>query len=212
MNGQTPQIGDSAPVGELEARWEKRAEELEFEALGKVRGAAEKWVATLSGLFALVGTILLVKGPDEVAELPDGAQRLIGILLAIAFILAVVATVFAAYAAQGTPERLERPSGTALRRQERESAETAKTRLSRSRFITLVAVFLVASAVAAAWVWPAPENSGSSVIFTPVNGTPLCGALVNDQSGLAIEVDKMRTPLPDGPYDNVVPVDDCPSK
>lgn len=212
MTDPPPEILGPAPAGAQDTRWERKAEELEFEALSKVRGAAEKWAATIGVLLGLIGTVLLVKGPDEIAKLPDGAQWLIGILLLCAFGLAVAATVLAAYAAQGTPQTLEQPSGTTLRRSEMEATAAARKRLSWSRRLTLVTVFLLAGAVAAAWIWPEPEGSGSSVVFTPARGKPLCGALVNLSDGLAVEVGEARTPLPEGPYDNVVPVDSCPSK
>lgn len=214
MSDPPPEILGPAPAGEQDTKWERKAEELEFEALSKVRGAAEKWAATIGVLLGLIGTVLLVKGPDEIAKLPDGAQWLIGILLAFAFGLAVAATVLAAFAAQGTPQTLEQPSGTTLRRSEKEATAAARERLSWSRRLTLVTVFLLAGAVAAAWIWPESEgaSSSSSVVFTPAHGKPLCGALVNLGDGLAIEVGEARTPLPEGPYDNVVPVGSCPSK
>jgi hypothetical protein len=209
-----PDVLGPAPVGEREAKWEKRAEELEFETLTKVRGAAEKWAATLAALLALVATVLVVKGPDELAELPDQAQRLTAALLAVAFALAVIATVLVALAAQGTPKNLERPSGSALRRSERDSAEAAKGQLRWSRALTVVAVIVLAGAVAATWAWPQPESgaAGSTVLFTPAAGKPICGSLVNGQNGLRVEAGDRPVALPKGPYDNVIPVESCPAK
>jgi len=203
----------SAPASALDARWEKRAEELEFEALGKVRGAAEKWAATLGALLGLVGTILLVKGPDEVSKLPTVAQYTIGAFLFFALIAAVRATVLAAYAAQGTPEDLEYPNGAKLRKEERRWAEEGKQKLASSRRFTLGAVALIALAVLAAWAWPqSSSSSGSTVLLTPAQGQPLCGALVNDADALELEVGGKRVKLPPGPYDNVIAVESCPEK
>jgi hypothetical protein len=213
LSAPGPKIIGAAPASALDARWEKRAEELEFEALGKVRGAAEKWTATLAALLGLVGTILLVKGPDEVGKLPTAAQYLIGALLLFALIAAVRATVLAAYAAQGTPEDLEYPNGAKLRKEERRWAEESKQKLTASRQITLVAVGLIALAVLVGWVWPqSSSSSGSTVLLTPAQGQPLCGTLVNGPDALELEVGESREALPPGPYDNVIAVEGCPEK
>jgi hypothetical protein len=212
LNPVPPKVVGGAPSGELEAKWEKRAEELELEALPKVRGVAEKWAATVGVLLGLAGTILVVKGPEEIGALPSGARLLIGLLLATAFVLAVIATVLAAYAAQGTPTDLEYPTGATLREAETEATKTARTRLSRSRHFTLLAVVLLAAGVATAWIWPQEAKSGSTVLFTPNSGKPLCGSLVNTEEGLAIEANDKLVLLPAGPYDNAVAVEGCPKE
>jgi len=213
LSAPGPKIIGAAPASALDARWEKRAEELEFEALAKVRGAAEKWAATLGALLGLVGTILLVKGPEEIAELPTTAQIVVGALLSLALIAAVGATVLAAFAAQGTPEDLKYPSGSKLREEERKWAKEAKGKLSRSRLATLCAVGFIALAVFAAWVWPqSSSTSGATVLFTPAQGQPLCGVLANGPDSLELTIGDNRVALPPGPYDNVITVEACPEE
>jgi len=197
-------------VGPGIQRWEKRLADLEIEELSKVRTAAEKWAATLAALLGLSGTILIVRGADEIGGLSDGTKAAIGLFLVIAFVAAVVATVLTAYAAQGTPKNLAWPTAAKLREWEHSQAKTAKSQLLASRLLTLVAVGAIAIAVAIAWLGDEAKSSGSKVLFTPAAGKPLCGSLLNTDAGLELEVGEDHVALPAGPYDNAVPVDSCP--
>lgn len=212
MNQDGPKIVGPAEVGEDTLRWEKKAAELEFEALSKVRGAAEKWAATLTALLGLIGTVAIIKGPEEVGDLGDDAKLAIGVLLAIAFLAALTASLLAAYAAQGTPKDLKWPNGPGLRKWEHDEAQQAKQQLFWSRFTTVAAVLLIAAAAAVAWLADSPAKSGSTVLFTPTAGQPLCGSLVNGAKGLQLKVGEKQIALPSGPYDQVVPVDSCPEE
>lgn len=210
----TPKIVGPADVGPDTLRWEKKAADLEFNALSSVRGTAEKWAATLATLLSLVGTVLIVRGAEEIDKLPDGTKVRIGALLAIAVVAAALATFRAARAAQGTPKDLKWPNGFKLRKWELDWAQEAKDDLHRSRQFTFAAVAAMVLAVGLSWFGSeaSSSSSGSKVLLTPATGQPLCGALVNSANGLELEVDKERVALPAGPYDNVVPVGDCPKE
>lgn len=212
MNPPEPEVIGPGEVGPDIQRWEKRLADLETEELSKVRAAAEKWAATLTALLGLAGTVLIVRGAEEISGLSDGTKIAIGVLLVIAFVAAVVATVLTAYAAQGTPKNLEWPTAASLREWEHKQAKTAKSRLFHSRWISLVAVLAIAIAVAVAWLGEAAESSGSKVLFTPATGKPLCGSLVNAAGGLELEIGDKHVALPPGPYDNTISVDSCPAE
>jgi hypothetical protein len=55
------------PATIFEAKWEKRAEDLSFEALGSVRTIAEKWTATIATLLAILQHRRTRQGPATVA-------------------------------------------------------------------------------------------------------------------------------------------------
>ena len=212
MSPSAPKVIGPGEVGPDIQRWEKRLVDLETEELSKVRAAAEKWAATLGTLLGLAGTVLIVRGADEIGDLSDGTKLAIGLLLLLAFAAAVTATILTAYAAQGTPKDLAWPTAATLREWEHEQAKKAKGLLFHSRWITLVAVLAIAVAVAVAWLGKAAESSGSTVLFTPAAGNPLCGSLVNTDAGLALEIGDEQVALPAGPYDNTISVDSCPAE
>ncbi|HSS41097.1 MAG TPA: hypothetical protein VLK37_00940 [Solirubrobacterales bacterium] len=204
------EIVGAVEVGPIDLRWEKKAEELEFEALPTVRGAAEKWSATLTAILGLVSTVLVVKGAEDVTKLSSESKAIIGVLLALALVAAFYAAYQAAKAAQGTPANLAWPSGPGLRTWEREQAKSAKKKLLESRAATGAAVLLMATAIALAWFGNQAESSGSTVLMTQDAGTPLCGSLKNGPDGLEMEIGSKKITLPKGPYDTVTQVDACP--
>jgi hypothetical protein len=214
MNDQAPkvEIVEAVRVGTSDLRWEKKAEELEFEALASVRAAAEKWGASLIAILGLVSTVLVVKGAEDITKLSSQNKVLVAIGLGIALIAAFWAAYQAAMAAQGTPKDLVWPSGASLRAAEREQALKAKRSLLESRVATGIAVILMAGAIALTWFGNQPESSGSTVLVTPAAGTPLCGKLVNGSSGLEIEAGSSRKVLPAGPYNTVTEVEACPER
>jgi hypothetical protein len=204
------QIVAATNVGPADLRWEKKAEELEFEALAKVRGAAEKWGTTLTAILGLVSTVLVVKGAEDVTKLSSNGKLAVALILGAALVCAVAAAAFAAFAAQGTPKELGWPSGRTLRRWERSQALKAKGQLRVSRSATILAVILMATALGVSWFGARAETSGSTLLFTPAQGKPLCGAVVNGGSELELEVGDAKVKLPEGPYNTVTAVGACP--
>jgi hypothetical protein len=159
-------------------KWEERSEQLEFEALTRVRAAAEKWAASLTAILGLFGTVLLVKGRDDISKLTVTFQVLVGLVLLAALVTAAVAAYLAALAAQGTPEEVRWPSGPALRQWEREQALLAKGRMKTSRRVTGITLALLVAAVALTWYGPPDdEESGQNVLVVPAAGAPVCGKL-----------------------------------
>jgi amino acid transporter len=212
MNGPAPgvELVGSAPVGPLDLKWEKKAEELEFEALGSVRSAAEKWGTTLTAILGLVSTVLVVKGAEDVTKLSSETKGAVALILAIALFSAFYAAYRAAQAAQGTPKNLAWPSGPSFRAWSREEALAAKQKLLESRWATGIAVFLMVTAIGLSWFGDRADTSGSTVLLTPASGRPMCGSLLTENGELKLEVGEEKKTLPDGPYDTVSPVGACP--
>jgi hypothetical protein len=109
----------------------------------------------------LFGTLLLVKGREDISELETGYQVAIGLALLAAAVAAVVATVQAAYAAQGTPQSVANLTGEGLSSWELDQARDAKNKLKCSRKACLVAVAFLVGAIALTWFGEAAEAEPS---------------------------------------------------
>lgn len=153
----------SRRLANSDLRWEDRADELEFEALDRVRSAAEKWAASLAAILALFGALLVVKGRDDISRLTAGFEIAVACLLLIGLGAAAHATWQAALAAQGTPEDLRWPTGPELRRWELERAREAKRQLRRSRQSTWLAVIALVLAVGLTWFGKSESQSAETV-------------------------------------------------
>jgi hypothetical protein len=188
--------------------WEDKSDQLEFDALTRVRGAAEKWAASLAAILGLFGTLVLVRGPSDISTLQSPYRVIVGVVLGLALIAAAIAIYDAALAAQGTPREVAWPSGPELRQWERDQAVKAKSRLRRSRGLTFVAVGLVVLASALTWYAP---TAGSTVLVIPAQGAAACGELTNGALGPAIETGAgVRVPLTAQSARRVVVVSACP--
>lgn len=167
-------------VTPTDLRWAERADNLQFEALGLVRAAAEKWAASLLAILGLTGTVLVVKGRDDLTELDFLYQVVVAVLLLLGVGAAAVATFLAARAAQGTPEEVTWPSGAKLRRWEHEQARSARRKLMWSRRVTLVAVAFIVLAVGVTWFGEGSDSAASaSVIVQTADGVTVCGKVAD---------------------------------
>jgi hypothetical protein len=191
-------------------KWEQKSDELRFQTLDRVRSAAEKWAVSLGGVLALFGTVLVVKGRQDIALLVTEWQVAIGLLLLTALALAVAAALYAAYAAQGTPKDVVWPSGDKLRRYEHEQAKLAKRRLKCSRILTLGAVLVLAAAVGGTWFGTPKPTAVPKVLAVPQQGVAACGPVQRDGGGeLFVGTGRARVVL--GQLTElVVPVTTCP--
>lgn len=144
--------------------WEIRAEQLQFEALGSVRSTAEKWAASVGAIFGIVGTVLVVKGRDDITDLKTGYQIAAGVLLLVAIVAAAWALFAAAAAAQGTPEEMGWTSGPRLRAYERRRAREARGQLKQSRIATVAGIVALLLAICVTWFGetkPKPKDSAA---------------------------------------------------
>jgi hypothetical protein len=198
-----------------DVRWAQRADELEYNALSRVRSTAEKWTASLGAILGLGGTVLLVKGREDISTLETTYQVLVGVVLLAALGVALAATVVGGLAAQGTPRNVRWPSGTKLRRWEREQALSAIGRLRTSRVLAIVAVGLIVVAVGLTWFGEAESTSKPpTVVVLQESGSVLCGRLVAGETAGAVQLsttDGGATALQGGDVVSVVPVSGCPA-
>lgn len=149
-------------LSDIDLQWEERVEALQFDALDRVRATAEKWAASLAAILALFGTVLVVKGREDINALKEEWQIAVGVLLLLGLLSAAYATWEAAQAAQGTPREIHRMTGSSLRTYELHRARAAAKQLRTSRLFTWAAVVCLVLAVGCTWfgeVDPAPPES-----------------------------------------------------
>ncbi|MFK0049906.1 hypothetical protein ACIQU4_38530 [Streptomyces sp. NPDC090741] len=157
-------------------RWAERARELEFTRLPELRRQAEGWRTGLTGLTTLLAVLMLLKGRDNLAELPDWARALATGLLVSAFVLLVVGSLLAVRAAHGVPGGEILLGGQALRRWTEQEASRVKRALSRASACCVLGVVLVVGALLLSWV--TTETAPTHLVEVRTNTGGLCGELV----------------------------------
>jgi hypothetical protein len=153
-----------------EAEWDRRAEELELNALRNVRAAAEKWTAAIAAVLAIFSIVTLVKGPEDVQKV-TGAFLLpldvwVGLFIFLAVGAAIAATVLAALAAYGSVDVLVWV-GDIVRARSRKAAAAASEDLWLAIWLSIAAVVLLMAATVVTWYAtpdpPATPASASNI-------------------------------------------------
>lgn len=139
-----------------DAAWAKRMEELQADALPKIRAIAERWAMTLTGLTAAISLAALLRGPAVFGDLSAGAQTWGKACFFLAAVLALGATALAVAAAQQTSRKVLLPTAGAIQEELDEAVEDAVARLRLSRLLATLAV--VAALASAAWLWWGPTE------------------------------------------------------
>ncbi|MEU7725060.1 hypothetical protein AB0B78_07420 [Streptomyces sp. NPDC040724] len=157
-------------------RWAERARELEFTRLPELRRQAEGWRTGLTGLTTLLAVLVLLKGRDNLAELPQWARATATGLLVSAFVLLVAGSLLAVRAAHGVPGGEILLGGQSLRRWTEQEAARVTRALGRASVCCLLGVLLVVGALLLAWVTTsaAPDH----LVDVRTSTGSVCGELV----------------------------------
>lgn len=164
-------------TAQSDRRWAELARELELGQLQELRKQAEGWRTGLTALTGLLAALAVLKGRENLADLPAAARNAAMILTAVAFLLLVIGSVFAVRAAHGRPGSEVLLGGQALRRWTEHEIVRVRRSLSIASVCCLTGVLAIASGVAVAWLNTAP-SSGNLVKVT-TNATTSCGELVS---------------------------------
>lgn len=146
----------------------------EANRLQLVRTRAEKWLGGLTALTGLVTTVLVIKGPQSIADIATSWKIAAGSLIALALAVLVFGTYRAYQSAYGDPGRLDEVksqpvTGLAVRLagKRNEAAAAAQTHLRHAVIATLAAVALLAVAIGLTWFAPpAPKAASSSLCIS----------------------------------------------
>ncbi|MEV8048693.1 hypothetical protein [Streptomyces bacillaris] len=171
-----------------ERRWAELARELEFTRLPELRRQAEGWRTGLTGLTALLAVLVLLKGRDNLADLPEAARAVATGLLIAAFALLVMGSLLAARAAHGAPEREILLGGQALRRWTGQEVARVTRALAWAYLFCVLGVILVVGALVVAWL--TTQDSGAQPVVVRTNTGVLCGELIQaDQHHVEMRLD-----------------------
>ncbi|UNZ18146.1 hypothetical protein [Streptomyces sp. 891-h] len=157
-------------------RWAELAREMEFTRLPELRRQAEGWRTGLTGLTALLAVLVLLKGRDNLADLPDIARAIATGLLVTAFVLMTAGSLLAVRAAHGAPEREILLGGQALRRWTEQEAARVTRALAWASLCCVLGVILVAGALVVAWVMT--QASGTHEVMVRTDTGVVCGKLI----------------------------------
>jgi hypothetical protein len=138
------------------------------ERLRIVRGRAEKWIGGLTGLTGLLGTVLVLKGPEQSAGLPVGWRIVVAALVALSLGLLAGATFNAYRSAYGDPGKLEEVDRNPVEGLHQrvtswrlEIAEKAQQRLRTAVVLTFLGIEAIVAATGLTWFVP-PVDKGDS--------------------------------------------------
>lgn len=165
----------------VEKRWAQLAQETQFHQLDSLRRQAEGWRTGLAGLTALLGAVLIVKGRSDISNLAPGVRYLVVVLLAVAFILLVAASLLALRAASGWPDDKIYLTGESLRAWHAEESSRIRAGIRTAARLMVAGLVVLAGAVGLTWLGPA-EATNPLVSVETATG-PACGELLGARDG-----------------------------
>jgi hypothetical protein len=180
--------GGRRPATLYEEEWEAIAEKLEFDSLGNVRAAAEKWTGALATMIGIFSVAAIVKGPSDVAKLDLGWTIVVAAATGAAIASALWATYLGARAAYGFPEKF-RFVGTEVRRLYRTQTEKSARDLAGAIHWVMRAIGLLAIALGVLWfATPKDTAVAASMLVVQSNGQVVCGALQSPPDGRTVRI------------------------
>ncbi|GGX65375.1 hypothetical protein [Streptomyces hiroshimensis] len=194
-------------------RWAELARELEFGQLPELRRQAEGWRTGLTGLTALFAVLVVLKGRDNLADLPVAARDAATGMLAAAFVLLAAGALLAVRAASGRPGDTIVLGGQALRDWTRREAVRVARSLVAASVCCVTGVLLVAGAVGVAW--SATDAPPEHLVRVSTGAATACGELAESGArGTRIWTgagdERTLRFVPAGPGTTVKPVAACP--
>jgi len=168
-----------------EKRWDDAAGEVEEGMLARTRDVGTKWAATVATLLGLSGVATLLEARDEIDQLKEPLWANLGVVAGS--LLALLATLSAAYAAQGFLRRVPFVTGGSLRRRTRHSVQRALWGLRVSVVATVLSALFVIGGLG--WLAFGPEKPPSEKVLVETrDGRPACGDLRGGPRGvIAVE-------------------------
>ncbi|MGW3464391.1 hypothetical protein ACWDE9_34520 [Streptomyces olivaceoviridis] len=173
---------------ELE-RAQQRLDAMAENQLQIARQQAEGWRNFLTVTSGLLAAVLVLKGRENVAELPGGYRAAVVVLVAAGLVLLLVAAFFAVSAAHGRPgEELTYAHAAKLLDWEEGERDRIASRIRVTRWATVLGVAATASGILLTWVSPGPDEPARTV-QVHTRGQTLCGELLAvDGSGVTVKI------------------------
>lgn len=192
-------------------RWAIRAQEVKFGQLDIARKQAETWRTGLATLTTLLTGVLVVKGRDDASTLTRPYQVVVAVLLGLALILLLWATMWISRALAGSPV-LFLLSGETLEKWTDGEVRKISKALSWAPRLAAASVLAVAAAVAFTWFAPAQATSTSHLVkVTESTGHQSCGQLIGVSNyQLIVAPTTGPTLIPLSAVAAITPVTACP--
>lgn len=192
-------------------RWAIRAQQVKFGQLDIARKQAETWRTGLATLTTLLTGVLVVKGRDDLSTLTRPFQIVVAVLLGLALVLLLCATMWVSRALAGSPA-LFLLSGEALEEWTDGEVRAVSRALSWVPRLAAASVLTVAAAVAFTWFAPAqPTPAGHLVLVTDSAGHQSCGQLIGvTKQELLVQLTTGPTVVPLSAVTALIPVTACP--
>ncbi|GAA2731012.1 hypothetical protein [Streptomyces nogalater] len=173
---------------ELE-RAQQRLDEMAQAQLGIARAQAEGWRNFLGAATGLLAAVLVLKGRENVAELPGGYRTAVIALVAAGLVLLLGAAFLAVSAAHGRPgDELRYAHAAGLLDWEERELDRIASRIGLARWAAVLGVLASAAGILLTWVAPAPDTPVPTV-RVHTRGESLCGELLAvDGSGVTVKV------------------------
>lgn len=192
MPNQVPEIGGRLPRPIDQTEWDKAATEYAIGSLDRLRGAAEKWLGTMSTLIGLFGAVVVIGGPASLAEVqPPWARPVVLVGLGLAAILAAIGVLNGAFAVQGVDyPRWEGWNGDRFAAYQLVNGDLTVRYLRRSRVFGILAAALVLlsglGAAGLSLVPPEPSVDDQYAVVITSDGRSLCGLISSVDGKLAV--------------------------
>ncbi|EST29476.1 hypothetical protein M878_20585 [Streptomyces roseochromogenus subsp. oscitans DS 12.976] len=153
------------------------------------RGQAEGWRNFLTAATGLLAAVLVLKGRENVAELPSGYQRAVLVLMAAGLCLLLLATFLAVRAVHGKPGfELKYAHAEKLLDWERGERDRIARLIRSACWATLLGVVATAAGIMVTWVAPGRDGPASTVTVH-TRGASVCGELLAaDAAGVTVKV------------------------
>jgi hypothetical protein len=181
--------GRPASARVMRARAQERLEDMLQSQLEIARVQAEGWRNFLASATGLLAAVLVLKGRENVAELPS-AYRLAVVAAVSAGLVGLLGSAFvAASAAHGRPgEELIAANGASLLRWELLEVRRVGRYVAVARWLAVAGVLAIGAGVMLTWVAPASGGAGGTV-SVQTRGGAVCGSLVeSDRGGVTVRV------------------------
>jgi hypothetical protein len=191
-------------------RWLVRAQQLKFSQLDVARARADTWRTGLATLTTLLTGILVVKGKDDVSTLTTPFQVLAAILLGVALVLLLWATLWLSRALAGPPGEEFLLTGEQLEQWTQGEVRKIERVLFWAPGMAAASVLIVAAATAVTWFAPTqPATQGELVQVTESTGEQHCGQLAGTaRHDLILTAPAALVPL--SAVTAITPVATCP--
>lgn len=175
----------------LRARAQERLDDMLQSQLEIARVQAEGWRNFLASATALLAAVLVLKGRENVAELPPAYRVAVVAAMSLGLVVLLASAFAAASAAHGRPgEELVAANGASLLRWERQEVRRIGRLTVLARWLAVGGVLAVAAGVMVTWAAPAGgSGAGGGAVSVQTRSGAVCGELVaSDAEGVTVRV------------------------